>query len=264
MSQGNTQLVRLKKGKKTFEVMTNPGTVLKFRAGKGPMSDVLYAEIIFKNASKGDRASDEDLQEAFETTDIKEIGEIIVKDGELQVSAKERAEKLEAKTKEIITFVHKNFMDPKTNLPHPVARLELALKGAKFRVDPELPAKSQALDLVKKLQGTLAMKKSGIEGTVQVTHKYAGQCTGILYKFASSVKEKHVSGGMEWDIVLAPGDFDSFVAAMNKITKVYISFLVCLLRLFVELSFLLSRLPFIRLSIPFPSVSFSVLIYLGR
>ena len=62
MAEAGGQLVRWKKGKKTFEVITNSGSVLKYRDGKESWSNVLMADVIFKNYSKGERASAADLE----------------------------------------------------------------------------------------------------------------------------------------------------------------------------------------------------------
>jgi hypothetical protein len=43
------QIVRLKKGKVTFEVMVKPGEVQKFRKGEVAFDGVLFADIVFKN-----------------------------------------------------------------------------------------------------------------------------------------------------------------------------------------------------------------------
>jgi ribosome maturation protein Sdo1 len=56
------QLVRLKKGKTTFEVITNEGSALKFREEKCPWESVMVVDIIFKNFSRGLRASDKEIQ----------------------------------------------------------------------------------------------------------------------------------------------------------------------------------------------------------
>ena len=50
MSAGKDfQLVRMKSGKQTFEVMTNPGSVNKYRKGELGIDQVLYTDVIFKN-----------------------------------------------------------------------------------------------------------------------------------------------------------------------------------------------------------------------
>jgi len=43
------QIVRIKKGKVTFEVMVKPGEVQKYRKGEVGFDGVLFADIVFKN-----------------------------------------------------------------------------------------------------------------------------------------------------------------------------------------------------------------------
>ena len=61
MTSARTQVVRYKKDKQTFEVLTNPGSVLKFREGKLGWDKVLATDVVFTNSSRGDRARDGDV-----------------------------------------------------------------------------------------------------------------------------------------------------------------------------------------------------------
>lgn len=160
------QIVRLKKGKQVFEVITNEGSVLKYREGNLGWDKVLVTDVIFKNSSKGDQANETDLESAFDTSDHQKILQSIVEKGDLQVSAAERKEALEKKKKELLGFLHKNFIDPKTNLPHPMVRLEQALENSKYRVDADGPVAKQSQELIKALLGKLSFLKSEIEGTL--------------------------------------------------------------------------------------------------
>jgi hypothetical protein len=51
--------------------------------------------------------------------------------GELQLTAAERQEKIDKKRKEIVNYIHKYYIDPKTKLPHPVVRIEGAIDEIK-------------------------------------------------------------------------------------------------------------------------------------
>jgi ribosome maturation protein SDO1 len=219
MAHPGTQLVRMKKGKKHFEVATQPGSVLKFRAGSLGFEHVLAAELVFTNYAKGERASESDLQEAFASADQVVCARAIVEKGELQVSAAERKEALERKKREIIAYLNRNFIDPKSNLPHPASRIETAFEQAKFRVDADAPAKDQAAELAKKLQGVLTFKKSETEGTIVVPHKLMGAATNVIYKHATVRREKQTPEGYQWEVGIVPGDFDDFMEALNKVTK---------------------------------------------
>ena len=55
------QLVRFKSGKITFEILTKPGTCLKFRQGKLGFDSVMFADEVFKNFAKGERPTNEEL-----------------------------------------------------------------------------------------------------------------------------------------------------------------------------------------------------------
>jgi hypothetical protein len=100
-SMSATQLVRYKHGKNTFEVMTHVGATQKFRDGKLGLDNVLQADVIWTNQSKGERAKGAELKESFDTEDLMECIKTILAKGEIQLTAAERREMLEAKRKEI-------------------------------------------------------------------------------------------------------------------------------------------------------------------
>ena len=56
------QIVRYKHAKLTFELMTNPGSVRKWRKQEiSNINDVIQSDIIFKNQSKAEKANAADL-----------------------------------------------------------------------------------------------------------------------------------------------------------------------------------------------------------
>src|SRR5262249_24935484 len=69
--------------------------------------------------------------------------------GEVQLSAAERKEKLEQKRAEVLDHIHKFTLDPKTSLPHPMVRIENAIAQLQIKIDSELPADKQALEILK-------------------------------------------------------------------------------------------------------------------
>ena len=103
MSQ--TQLVRYRHGKLTFEVMTNLGSVQKYRDQKLGLDNVLQADVVWTNQSKGERAKGSELKEAFNTEDTMECIRVILAKGEIQLTAAERREQTEQKRREIGTYL---------------------------------------------------------------------------------------------------------------------------------------------------------------
>jgi ribosome maturation protein SDO1 len=109
-------LVRLKKGKKRFEIACYKNKVLEYRSGlEDNLDEVLQIPSVFLNVSKGATAPREDLDKAFgkdkSTDDI--VLEILQK-GELQVGEKERAAQLDRVHAEVIDIVTSRLVDPNT------------------------------------------------------------------------------------------------------------------------------------------------------
>lgn len=219
-----SQLVRFKTAKHTFEVMTKPGAVLKYREGTVGYDNVLMSDMIFKNQAKAERAKTEDLKEAFNTENVEEIIKIILEKGELQLSAAERKEKVDRKRAEIVNYIHKYFIDPRNKLPHPVTRIELALDELKIRVDGEIPAERQAQDVIKRLPDVLPIKKCEMEGQLIVPHKVLAQAMGIVAKWCTIQRESYTADGCTMDVAVVPGDYDTLMLELHKVTKGEFSF----------------------------------------
>ena len=215
------QLVRYKVGgKHQFEIMVKPGTVLKYREGKIESLDaVLFSDMVFSNQSKAERANDSDLKDAFQTTDAHACCKIILEKGEYQMSTAERKEKLEQKRKGIVNYLHKYYTDPRTKLPHPVARIEGAIQDKKIRIDMDLPAEKQAQDMVSKLVELIPLKKSEMEGTVVVPHKHVGVVSGFIRKYVTVKNENYDGHGCTMEVTLVPGDYDTLMKELQRATN---------------------------------------------
>ncbi|KAL6869551.1 hypothetical protein ACO1O0_000877 [Amphichorda felina] len=125
----NVSLVRLKKGKKRFELACYKNKVMEWRSGiETDLDNVLQIPNVFLNVSKGQTAPKEDLDKAFgkgkPTDDI--ILEILKK-GELQVGEKERAAQLERVHNEVVGIVASKLVDPRTKRVYTSGMIEKAL-----------------------------------------------------------------------------------------------------------------------------------------
>lgn len=79
---------------------------------------MVVSDTIYKDVKKGLKASPSSLKKVFGTTDFETISREIILKGEIPITAEQRKEMLEAKRKQIIDFIHRNAVDPKTNLPY--------------------------------------------------------------------------------------------------------------------------------------------------
>jgi ribosome maturation protein SDO1 len=227
MSHPEYQLVRHKHAGITFEVMTKPGTLLKWRAGEIPKADidaVLFTDVLFKSAHTGDRHPDADIERAFGSDALRPALTTVLEKGELQLTAAERKEKVDRKRREIVNYIHKYFINPATKTPHPVTRIDAAIDEVRFRVDPDTPAERQAADLLKKLVGILMLKKSEMRGVLTIPHAVLGSCQGIVHKYCEVAREKYDGDGCTMEVAVVPGDYDALMAELARVSKGAVTF----------------------------------------
>ena len=121
-------MVRLKKGKKRFEIPAYKNTVQSYRAGnESDLDNVLQVNNVFLNVSKGQVAPNDELKKAFPGMTREEVVLEILKKGEIQVGEKERAQELERIHKEVIDIVAGRVVDPKSKRVYTTGMIEKAL-----------------------------------------------------------------------------------------------------------------------------------------
>ncbi|KAI1854937.1 hypothetical protein JX266_001055 [Neoarthrinium moseri] len=125
----NVSLVRLKKGKKRFEIACYKNKVLEWRQGiETDLDEVLQIPNVFLNVSKGQTAPKEDLAKAFgKDKPVDDIILEILNKGEIQVGEKERAAQLERVHNEVVSIVASKLVDPRTKRVYTTGMIDKAL-----------------------------------------------------------------------------------------------------------------------------------------
>jgi ribosome maturation protein SDO1 len=131
----NVSLVRIKKGKKRFEIACYKNKVLEYRSGiEKDLDNVLQIPSVFLNVSKGQIAPTEDLKKAWPDPEKKgkalstdDIILEILKKGELQVGEKERHAQVDALRAEVLDIVVGKLVDPRTKRVYTTGMIEKAL-----------------------------------------------------------------------------------------------------------------------------------------
>lgn len=125
----NISLVRLKKGKKRFEIACYKNKVLEYRNGiEKDLDNVIQIPNVFLNVSKGQTAPSADLAKAFgPKVSVDDIILEILNKGELQVGEKERHAQLERVHNEVISIVASKLVDPKSKRVYTPGMIEKAL-----------------------------------------------------------------------------------------------------------------------------------------
>lgn len=208
-----------------LEIICNQGTIEAYRAGKTKLDDTVVTQEIYKDAKKADRASDADLMSVFKHKDMaKALDEILCK-GNFQLSTAERKKKVEAKKKQIICYFHSNFMNPISKLPHPITRIEAALKDIKgLRIHPDEPTENQAKTIMKQLRDIIPMKSNALEGTIVVPHAYLGQSQGVIHSLCKVTKEEYTHVGCKMGVAFVASDLEKLLTELNRIGSGEISF----------------------------------------
>lgn len=125
----NVSLVRLKKGKKRFEIACYKNKVLEWRSGIEPdLDNILQIPNVFLNVSKGQTAPAADLAKAFgKDVPVADVILEILNKGEIQVGEKERAQQLERVHHEVVGIVASKLVDPRTKRVYTTGMIEKAL-----------------------------------------------------------------------------------------------------------------------------------------
>lgn len=179
-----------------FEIMVKPDPALDYKLGKKKdISAVLISDDIYTDSGKGTRPSTEKLLKAFNTEDQTVIAEIILQKGDLNLTTDQRRKMIEEKRKQIVHFIAKTYVDPRTHLPHPPLRIEQAMKDGRVSVDPQKSIDEQVKDVVEKLRSIIALKSENLELEIMIPAQFASQSYAVLKSVGSLKKEEWQNNG---------------------------------------------------------------------
>ena len=192
----DVSLVRYSFEGEKFEIMVKPDTALDYKLGKKKdISSILVSDEIYTDSGKGTRPSSEKLLKAFNTEDQTEIAQIIMAKGDLNLTTDQRRKMIEDKRKQIVTFIAKTYVDPKTHLPHPPLRIEQAMKDGRVSIDPQKNVEEQVKDIVEKLRSIIALKSESLQLEIIIPAQFASQSYAVLKSVGSLKKEEWQNNG---------------------------------------------------------------------
>ncbi len=196
MTETKFTIVRLTLDGDKFELLVKPDPALEYKLGKrADISSVLVSDEIYSDANKGSRASSEKMTKHFKTTDATEIAKQIISRGELNLTTDQRRKMVEEKRKQIVQFINRSFVDPKTHLPHPVMRIEAAMDDARVPIDPFKKAEDQTKVIIDSLRKILPLKSETVKLTVTVPPQFAAQSYSVLKATGDLHGEEWLSDG---------------------------------------------------------------------
>ncbi|WP_224269184.1 ribosome assembly factor SBDS [Haloprofundus salinisoli] len=206
-----------------FEVLIDPDAALAIKRGEfdGDLEEVIAAEDVFEDASRGDRPAEEDLEKVFETTDPMRIIPEVVERGEIQITAEQRREMQEQKRRQLINRIARNAVNPQMDdAPHPPERIERALEEAGFRVDPMEPVQTQVDDALDALRPVIPIRFAEVTIAVNLPAQYAGSAQARVRQFGDLEREEWQNDGSWVGVMTFPaGMQNDFYDLVNEHTS---------------------------------------------
>eukprot|EP01091_Cochliopodium_minus_P019887 TRINITY_DN8508_c0_g1_i1.p1 TRINITY_DN8508_c0_g1~~TRINITY_DN8508_c0_g1_i1.p1 ORF type:complete len:255 (+),score=65.51 TRINITY_DN8508_c0_g1_i1:39-803(+) len=217
------QIIKMKKGKTTYELLVNHGSVDKWKEDGKKEEDwrkVLYVDDLFKNSSKGERPTKEELAESFGNFDLKTIQQTIAFSGEIQLTTNDRKELTDNKRKAIINIINKNYVDPQSKRPYSVVQIDSALTSIKAKIDIQKSAEDQVKLIMKDLVLKLPLTKvAAFEGKLIISNSHVGKVQSNLKSFCSVGSESWSDNSWIVKVSLTTSEYDPLIQFLTKSTN---------------------------------------------
>ena len=203
-----------------FEILVDPDLASDFKRGEDiKIEDVLAVEEVFKDARKGDKASEEAMIKAFDTVDPIEAAPTIIKKGHVQLTAQQRKEMQEEKRKMIVATITRESINPQTKLPHPARRIEIAMEECRIHVDPFKSVDEQVKTVLKAIRTKIPIRFEKVRVAVRIPGDFTGKAYGAVSEFGTIKNEEWQQDGSWVAVIEIPGGLqDSFYTKMSELT----------------------------------------------
>ncbi|HLD98347.1 MAG TPA: ribosome assembly factor SBDS [Candidatus Nanoarchaeia archaeon] len=210
-------VARIKQHGKNFEILVDVDKALEYKKGLvSNIGEVIAIDKIFYDSKKGLHASEKDLTEAFGTDDVNSISDKIVKSGEIQVPLEYKEKQRGEKEKQIVDFLVRNSVDPRTDRPYTPDRIERSMDEAGVSISNK-PIEAQMNEIVSKLKVVLPIKIQTKRIKITVPAQYTGQAYGYLQNYKES--EEWKGNGELTCVVNVPVGFQmEFYDKLNMMT----------------------------------------------
>jgi ribosome maturation protein SDO1 len=99
------------------------------------------------------------------------------------------------KRKQIVNYISKTYVDPKSHLPHPPLRIEQAMEDGRVTIDPHKSVDDQVKEIVEKLRSIIPLKSENLVLEITVPAQFAAQSFSVLKSAGTLKKEEWQSNG---------------------------------------------------------------------
>ncbi len=193
---GNLSLIRYKFKGERFELVVDPEKAWLYQQGDDvPLDEIIESFTIFDNFSKGLKSGEQQLEDTFGTTEERKIAETMLKKGELLITHEMRKRFLQEKIDEIVAFLVKNTINPKTRTPHTPERIEKAIDESGVNISRDEPTKEQAIRIIKEINSILPIKMEVVNVQFKIPSQFAGSLYSTIRNEGEVVSENWENDG---------------------------------------------------------------------
>ncbi len=199
----------------------HPDPALDFKFGRNvDISQIVAVDEVYSDSNKGMRVPSEKLFKHFKTNNFLQIAETILRKGDLNLTTDQRRKLVEEKRKQIVATIARNYVDPRTGLPHPPLRIEQAMSEVRLSIDPFRDVAEQTKTVIDQLRSLLPLKSEKIKLLVKVPALYSSQSFGALKGAGEIVKEEWgADGGLTVIIEIPAGVHSTLLDRLGSLTK---------------------------------------------
>jgi len=208
---------RLRVKGKEFQVLVDVDKALQLKKGSDIVIDnVLAVDDIFYDVKKGLKASSSDLEEYFNTSDIKEVAKRIIEQGEVVLPSEYKKKELEEKERQVIDFLARNAVDPSSGMPHSEKRIKEAIEQVGMKIENK-PIEQQIPRIISKLKEVIPIKLETKKLKIIIPAVHTGKVYGLLQEYKE--KEEWLGNGDLSCIINLPAGLQmEFYDKLNAIT----------------------------------------------
>lgn len=203
-----------------FEVLVDPDLAFALRHGKEVKTDILLAnEAIYKDAKKGEEASEELVRDVFGTTDVLTIALRIIKEGTVQLTTDQKRHLMEVRRREVVGYIVSNAINPQTNGPHPPQRIENALDEIRFQPDLFKSTPEQVTEVLKEIRKLIPISLEKVRIAVRIGATFAPRCSPVFHQFGVQKEEWQNDGSLVGLFELPIGLKQDLMSKLNSLTQ---------------------------------------------
>ncbi|GFN40363.1 MAG: hypothetical protein YK1309IOTA_1640001 [Marine Group I thaumarchaeote] len=124
------------------------------------------------------------------------------------------------KRKQIVEFISKNYVDPRSHLPHPPVRVEQALTDARISIDAFKNLDEQVKDVVEKLRSIIPLKSENLLLDILIPAQFAAQSYSVLKSSGTLKKEEwQANGSLKVILEISAAARGGVIDRLGSVTK---------------------------------------------